>query len=195
MQNCKFNICSKESQKVLVKAFNFRDKSSYSFIFTLYYDHLYRFSAKLYRNTEVHPSDLIQDIFLSVWENKKSDFCSLAHIKNYLFLSVRNHYIKYIEHKKKIDCYSQSLVQNDDYLVSEMVEIEVISKLALMIDTLPEECAKVLRLYMEGYEIKDIAQRLNKSQSTIYNQKTEAISILKRKIPKDFFALIFSMLS
>lgn len=195
MQNGKFNINSEASQGILVKAFNRRDKSAYAFIFTLYYDHLYHFSAKLYQNTDLDAADLIQDIFLGVWENKKNDFCSLAHIKNYLFLSVRNHFRKYLEHKKSVDKYTQSLLQDSDYLISEMVEIEVISKLSLLVDTLPEECGKVLKLYMEGEEMKEIAQRLDKSLSTIYNQKTEAISILKRKLSKDFFSLILSILN
>lgn len=195
MLNGKFDTNSEVNQKILVKGFNRRDKSAYAFIFTLYYDHLYHFSVKLYRNTEVDAADMIQDIFLGIWENKKDDFCSLAHIKNYLFLSIRNHFRKYIEHKKNVDKYTQSLIQDQDYFISEMVEVEVISKLSLMIDTLPEECGKVLKLYMEGSEMKDIALQLNKSQSTVYNQKTEAISILKRKISKDMFLLTISILS
>lgn len=195
MQYNKFDISNELSQKILVKAFNHRDKSAYAFIFTLYYDHLYHFSIKLYRNTDVDAADMIQDIFLSVWENKKNDFSSLLHIKNYLFLSIRNHFRKHLEHKKNIDKYTQSLMHDNDHLISEMVEVEVISKLSLLVDALPEECGKVLKLYMEGEEMKDIAQQLNKSLSTIYNQKTEAISILKRKFPKDFFLLIINILN
>lgn len=193
MMKQEFNILSEKSQEKLIESFNLRDEDAYAYVYTLYYDNLYYFASNLYGGTEVDSSDLVHDIFLSLWENKKTDFCSLPHIKSYLFLSVRNRYRKYWEHKKHIDKYVLRAMNDDSYFISEMVEVEVISRLSMMIDILPTECAKVLKLYVEGMDIKEIAELLGKSSSTVYNQKNEAIAILKKKLPKEFYSLIITI--
>lgn len=190
-----FNIESEKSQKNLVPLFNTRDEDAYVFVYELYYPQLYLFANKLYAETEVDAADVIHDVFTYIWSNKSTKFNSLAHIKGYLFLSIRNSYRTYIDHRKYIDTYNSEILKDDDYVVSQMIEIDVVSKLSLMLDILPEECAKVMRLYLEGMEMKDISKTLGKSLSTVYNQKTEAISILKKKFPKELLSVLIAILN
>jgi DNA-directed RNA polymerase specialized sigma24 family protein len=49
-------------------------------------------------------------------------------------------------------------------------------------EMLPAECAKIFRLHIEEWEVKEIADRLGKAPSTVYAQKQKAITILKRKL-------------
>ena len=43
---------------------------------------------------------------------------------------------------------------------------------------------------MEGWDIKDIAEKLDKSPSTIYTQRQEIIVILKKLMKRELFSLI-----
>lgn len=49
---------------------------------------------------------------------------------------------------------------------------------------LPENCAQVLNLYLSGYEMEEIACKLNLSLQTVYNTKSMAIRLLKEKFGK-----------
>lgn len=185
----KFSVHNELSQQHLVERFNSKDSDAFTYMYSLFYDSIHMFSSSVYRNTNVDVSDIVQDIFISVWKSSTS-FNSLSHIKGYLYLSVRNYYRKYIEHQKIVDRYVDDYSKNNDYFVTEMVEVEVISKLSLMVDTLPTESARVLKLYLDGLDIGEIAEKLNKSQSTIYNQKNEGINTLRKKINKNLISIL-----
>ena len=49
---------------------------------------------------------------------------------------------------------------------------------------------KILKLYLEGWDIKDIAEKLGKSPSTIYTQRQEIIMILKKLMKRELFSFI-----
>jgi RNA polymerase sigma-70 factor (ECF subfamily) len=73
-----------------------------------------------------------------------------------------------------------------------IAENEILSVLSSSLDLLPTECAKVFKLCLDGWEIKEIADQLGKSESTVYKQKKEAITILRKKLSKDklFFLIL-----
>ena len=185
----KFSIHSETSQNYLIERFNSKDSDAFTFIYDLFYDSIHMFSSSVYSGSTMDVSDIVQDIFISIW-NSNTHFNSLSHIKGYLYLSVRNYYRKYIEHQKIIDKYVDDYKNNSDYFISEMVEVELVSKLMLIIDTLPKESARVLKLYIQGLDVNEIAEKLNKSHSTVYNQKNEAINILKRKFGKKIIFIL-----
>lgn len=189
-----YNISTPEGVDLLLYDFNRRDEYAYSFVYTLFYDELHYFSAKVYKDTEIVASDLIQDIFMKVWERKQTTFNTLIHIKGYMYISIRNSFREYLSHKKQIEKYTDVLKNGDDIYSSNIIETETILQLSNAIDLLPSECSKVLRLYLEGFDTKTIAIKLNKSVRTVYNQKNEAINILKIKFSNKILSLIISAL-
>lgn len=182
MNLSKSEIVGFNSEDEVIKCFNRRTTDAFSYIYMMYYDALYMFTAKLYVGTEIEAEDVVQDIFLSVWTNKNTVFESLLHIKRYLYLSVRNHFLKYSEHQKSVLKYNKSVKKED--FVSEMIEVEVVSKLSTMIDTLPKDSAAILKMYIEGMDVKEIAKKIDRTERTVYNQKREALQILKEKFSK-----------
>lgn len=152
------------------------------------------FASNLYRNTTCTPDDVVQDIFLSLWENKKQKFDDFINIKAYLFVSIKNRFKDYCKHQKHIDHHAKLTLNNSDYLVSQMVEAEVFSFIEDAVGLLPEECRKVFMEYLNGLDVKEIAQKLNKSEYTVYKQRKTAIDILKTKLPKDKMLLIMLLI-
>ncbi len=190
----RYNIDSEAGEVRLINDFNKRKSGAYDFVYNLYFNHLYAFSRRLFYDTEVDVTDLIHDIFVSLLENRETNFNTLIHLKGYLFLSIRNSHKRYILRKSTAARYNQSVSSEPDYLTSQMVEIEVISQVSMMINTLPEQCAEVLSLFVQGYDIKEIAEKLGKSHSTVYNQKNRGIEILKERFKNSpIIAIILSL--
>lgn len=94
-----------EEETVLLSNFNDRIEEDFGKVYSLFYNDLFYFAAKLYRNTEVEPRDAIQDVFLSLWQSKSLRFERLIDIKAYLFVSLRNNFRSFILHHKYVRFY------------------------------------------------------------------------------------------
>ncbi|MEG0499680.1 MAG: sigma-70 family RNA polymerase sigma factor [Rikenellaceae bacterium] len=178
----------------LLNLFNNRDVTAFSRIYTLYYDDLYYFAQSLYSQSEISADDVVQDVFLGLWEATKNKFETLLSIKAFLVISIKNRFKNYLDHRKSIDKHTKAILSEDDYFVTQIVETEFVSLLRNASELLPEECAKVFIEYLNGFDVKEIAERLHKSEFTVYKQKTKAISILKTKLSKDKLLIIMLML-
>lgn len=178
---------------VLLKQFNTRNAVAFGRIYSLLYDEIFHYASKLYRNTEIYAGDVVQDIFIKIWQDRKQEFKTIINIRAYIYVAVRNNFKDYLIHKKCIDKYNESLVFDNDLFVIEIAEGRLLSIIDQAMDVLPKDCAEVLKYYLEGWQIKDIAILLNKPERTVYNKKYETIEILKKKLPKSKIYIIFLM--
>lgn len=174
--------------------FNDRDSEAFGEIYSLLYKELYYFINSLYKNTVIQPEDIIQDLFFQIWDDKKRKFTSISHLRAFMFVVIKNGYKQHYNHQKFVDKVHHAISADDDYMIFRAAEAEIFSALPPILDMLPEECAKSLKLSLEGWEVKDIAEKLGKQPSTIYNQRKEAISILRKKLSKDMLIVILSLL-
>lgn len=179
---------------LLLNKFNNRDSVAFGAIYNMFYDDLFFYTSRIYRGTEISAYDIIQDIFINLWEMKHQTFSGLNNIKAYLFVCIKNNFKDYLKHQKSKDKYKLNATINDDLFVAEIIEMEVFSFLNDAVEALPSECCKVIRSYLDGYETKEIAKKLNKTESTIYNQKKTAIDLLRKNLPKDKLLIIFLLL-
>lgn len=187
-------IQNNDTETLLLKRFNNRDVDAFSEIYLHYYDDLFYFASSLYSNTEVCADDVVQDVFLKLWELGRMNFPSMISLKAYLVISIKNRFKNYLDHRKHIEKHSKMLLLDEEYFITRVVETEFVSLFRSAVALLPEECAKVFTEYMNGLDVKEIAKKLNKSEHTVYKQKDRAIAILKTKLPKDKMLLIMLLL-
>lgn len=173
----------------LVLLFNDRDPEAFCELYRMLYKEFIYFTSKYLSTPELNPNDVVHDVLIHIWQHEKNNFESIEHIKAYVMASLRNKCKDILLRSKSINQYRQSML-SDDYAVSAIVETETFSIIDHALDILPEECAKVFKLHLDGWNVNDIAEKLNKSKSTVYAQRNEAISLLKRKLPGDKFILI-----
>lgn len=185
----------KLDESLLLKKFNSRDSTAFSEVYSCFYNRLFHYTSKLYTGTEVVPCDKIQDLFLKLWENKNTKFVSLSHIKSYLYLSIQNSFREYLSHNTHIRKYAEKVGIDSDFYVTEMIETETMSILNSCINQLPDDCGIVIKLYIEGWDVKDISEQLGIPQSTIYRKKEKAISILSDKMPKKIVLFMINILN
>ena len=80
-------------------------------IFKEYYGSLCYFASRFLKDEEVI-EDLVQDVFITLLE-KKMFFQSEVHLKNFLYLSIRNSCLNYIRSTRSKDRYIASLAYEE----------------------------------------------------------------------------------
>lgn len=185
----------KYNEELILKSFNRGGKKAFEEIYSLFYKELVLYAHSLYKDTDVECEDVIQNIFLSLLERGSFHFDSLAKLKGYFFVAIKYQFRTYCKSKFNtrtisIEDINSEKISNDDYFLLKSVEAEIFSYIPDLYSLLPSNCAETIRLLLEGYSIKDIANKLNKPVTTIYSQREKAISILKKSKNHNLLLLI-----
>ena len=181
-----------------------QDRLAFENMYTAYYSRMKRFAQEYVIHAE-DAENIVQDIFLELWENKL--FLS-AHINifSFLFTAVKNRCIDFLrhqaivqktadklqeEHQKMFQMKQHALELLDEKIFSE-TDIEKIVQKA--IDSLPERCREIFIMNkMEGKKQKDIAETLHISINTVESQMAIAYRKLREAL-KDYLPLLFLLL-
>lgn len=177
-------------KSLLLKDFNNRDTHAFSYVYNHNYKEFHLYASSLYVGTTVESKDAVQDVFLHIWKNDTITFNELINIKAYVIIMLKNRYKNYLQH---LDCerrYNENLNLVDDNFDIDILENRLYTMADEILSLIPKESAEILRLYIEGWKPEEIATKLNKPIQTIYNKKSEAISILRRKTTKNQFLIM-----
>lgn len=164
-------------------------------VFKEYYAPLCYFAAR-YVTGETAVEDLVQDLFASLLE-KKQYFQSELHLKNYLYISVKNACLNTIRKGNSKERYvlaGEKENRVEESFVQNIVATEVYKELAAAVAALPAECRKVFEAcYFEGLDNDAAAQKLGISIFTVKAQKARGKKILKESL-RDLFPLLALLL-
>ncbi len=169
-----------ECDSLLLRRFNRREPEAFGRIYSLFYDGLHLYGHLLFGKTDVDVKDVLQDIFLALWLSD-TQFDSLTKLKGYLVIAMKNHYrshMRHLAHEMEYD-REMSLEPGGN---AESLRPGLRRHLLELLSLLPEECARVMGYYIDGYRPEEIARVLDKSIQTIYNTKQRAISLLRRRL-------------
>lgn len=90
--------------------------------------------------------------------------------------------------------YHQSQETIERSHLHEMIRAEVIRDLHRVMETLPGQCQKVIRLsYLEGLNNAEIAQQLSLSVQTVKNHKLRGLAILRKSLKPDQLTFLMSV--
>lgn len=126
--------------------------------------------------------DVVQEVFVKLW-NKKDEISAILNVKAYLFRSVINTSITYLENNKnKIrtdDFRIESQVTTDSGIMAKELE----NKIQKALNGLPPKCKAIFVLSrFEGLKNKEIAEHLNISLKTVENQMGIALKKMKEDL-------------
>lgn len=181
------------SDNDLYLLFKKADAAAYTVIYNRYFDVLYLHAYSKLKDTD-EAKDLIQEIFVSLW-NKKETVNISTSLKSYLYVSVRNKVLDYISHQQIANRYADSLqafIDKGNCITDHLVRERLLSKIIdHQIAQLPEKMRVIFEMSRkEVLSHKQIAQRLNLSEDTVKKQVANAVKILRNKLGINFF-LIF----
>ncbi|WP_262707319.1 RNA polymerase sigma-70 factor [Flagellimonas marinaquae] len=139
--------------------------------------------------------DVVQEVFVKIWEDK-IEFINENTIKSYLYTSVRNRSLDYLRsnsYRKTFPLTTKKLkeLETEPFFLREIVVVETSDIIENAINTLPEKCAKIIRLSAKGLTNANIAEKLGLSVNTVKTQKKIAFKRLKPILKEHFFLITF----
>lgn len=132
--------------------------------------------------------DLVQDIFLWLWERRES--LQVTHVKSFLTAAARYQVANYIRHRKIQEKYIEQVINTEsDYEDSVQAQLEakeLKNIIRICTDELPLRCREIYFLSREKqWSNKEIATHLEIAEKTVENQITRALRQLRFELKKD----------
>ena len=173
-------------------------ETAFDQIFTHFYSPLCFFANRILLDDKTATEDIVQEIMLKLWE-KRSDFEAFDAVKSFLYVSVRNACFNLLDKQKvkqkHYDHITTSNILAEETILQTIVQAEVVRQIAAVVDTLPGQCRKVIRMiYEEGMKPKKIADELGITVSTVNNQKKRGLSLLKDRMSDQDFSVAVLLL-
>jgi len=166
---------------VLKINFKHKNKNEFEILFNSFYPALCSFASSL-NIKQVVSEDIVQEVFISLWENLEN-FDNEKSVKSYLYTSVKNKCINYLEHEKVIQKHKKfEKIENEIPYSNQIIEEETHRLIYNAINELPASCKNVLLFSINGLKNAEIAEELNISVNTVKTQKKIAYKQLKIKL-------------
>ncbi len=176
-------------------------KSDFEKLYKLYYPKMFAF-AKNYVPANEDAENIVQDVFLTLWERKEEIEISFT-LTTYLFTLVKNRCLNFLRHKLIEEEYNSQMkkelgfklyaLEVFDYSYQSEEELQEIIRRAL--DALPERCREVfIKSRIEGLKYKEISDELGISVNTVEKQIVTALRKL-RVVLKDYLPLLLFLVN
>lgn len=165
------------------------DLRAFELLFESSFKGLHNYATDMLKSSP-DAEEIVQDVFFQVWEKRETIFIHTS-VKAYLFRSVHNHCLNFIQHRKSTEksvefihgeegqSHASSLV-NTEYALDQMIAADLEHEVETAINSLPQQCREVFYLSrFENLKIREVATRLNVSESTVKTQLYRALEKLR----------------
>jgi len=184
-----------KQEKAAIISLKSGDFESFDQLFNKYGKRLYGFAIGYLKSHE-DAEELVQDIFVKVWENR-SELDENQSFNSYLFTIAKNTILNHFRKKAHQQSYIEYIKQHTKLIHTKTEEDIIFSDLDVqakkIIDKLPSRRREIFLLSREqGYNNEEIAQRLNISKKTVENQITHALKFIREQLgKKNLIPLLF----
>lgn len=174
-------------------------QTAFDTLFRMFHPALCFFARRL--TVSLYPGEaeeIVLDSFLKLWQ-RRSNFSSLSSVKAFLYIATRNACLNNLDkeevrHRKHVQ-YLYSADDVEDTVVEEIIYTEVLREVSYVIESLPAQCRRIIKMaYEEGLTTKEIATALNITVSTVNNQKSRGVRLLKKRLSNNGFAFLLTFL-
>lgn len=175
------------SDKLLLQQLQNDDTTAFDALYDKYWGLVYTAAYKRLRDAN-YAKDITQDIFLQLWNRRHE-----LHIENltaYLYTSVRNNVLKWMEKEQRITPISDLMEQSaKDRADASVLRKEFMRKYENLINTLTPSQQQIFRMrYQQELSTAEIAEKLNISRKTVQNQLGKSAANLRELLGTAFFA-------
>jgi RNA polymerase sigma-70 factor (ECF subfamily) len=172
------------------EAFRRGDEVGFDRAFQTYFKAIHFFVNAFLKDTEA-AADIAEECFLKLWM-VRDQIGDEKHLRNWLYKTARHHCLRWRErqnNKQQAEKAIQLISEREEQAISEhMIRAETIRQMREAMEQLPAQCRQVFyKLYVEGKSVKETAQEMQVTESTVYNQKARGIKLLRLKM--DFVLL------
>jgi RNA polymerase sigma-70 factor (ECF subfamily) len=181
---------------------------AFELLFKRLYPRLREFAEKVVKDEDI-AEDIVQEVFIKVWEKRKK--IDALNIDAFFFRVLKNHCITHIKHLRVIEniqtkvsilkeaeeLYRIDFLRNEPYI---LIEKELEKEIEKTLSELPEKCREVfLMSRMDGLKNREIAEKLQINIKNVERHITRALRTFRThfgdKIPIYLIILVISQLS
>jgi RNA polymerase sigma-70 factor (ECF subfamily) len=138
--------------------------------------------------------DIVQNVFLRVWEQRKKLNSSL-NLNNFLYKSIYNEFIDHYRKIKLLTPLEEEHIKQLNTIVSEQKASEIDRLVELVkqeIENLPPKCKSVFTMgKLEGLTYVEIAEHQQVSIRTVEMHMSRAFEIIRKKIGDKTNTILF----
>jgi len=158
------------------------DEVAFKELYYVHYKELFRFAKTFLQRKEI-VEEALQDVFTKIWINR-SGLYNIQNIRVYLFKSVKNKCLDYLEKENLLNHFELDEVKVNIGHLSRtpediLVSAEMLAHINETLQALPTKCKIIFQLVKEeNLRYKEVADILDISLKTVENQ----IGIALKKI-------------
>lgn len=166
------------------------DIAAFDEIYRRYAEPLYKFAWTILKD-EAECTDVIQDIFVWLWENRSR--AKISFIKSYLFAAVKLNLADHIrKSNRRAEIVAHAPKQDEIFEEYELELKELKFLIREFVAALPERAREIFELSRNQYlSNKQIAEKLGISEKTVENQMTIILKKLRVNLGKNAFWSVF----
>lgn len=181
------------------------DPQAYREVFRVLYPRLKAY-CKLFIQKENQAEDIIQDVFITLWERRKLIKADKS-VESWIFVMTRNRCLNWLKRNKLEDedfevedlkrkdlqyLYQLDFINREEKSLEEMLG----ESLRQAIDTLPAKMKSVLiACKIEGRKQKEVAQAMGISLKMVEKHLASAKKRLRRKLLQEYTRFLYLMSS
>ena len=163
------------------------DHTAFTEIYNRYSGDLYLF-VFFYVKDEELTQDVLQHIFMSLWENRRQINIKTS-FKNFLLVAAKNHVLNQIRAQRiRLRFVSDRVAEGQGSMATpeEIFEQDEVNRiLELAISDLRHDLKReILRLRREGLSNKDVAKQLNVPENTVKTYYAQTLKTLREHFKK-----------
>jgi RNA polymerase sigma-70 factor (ECF subfamily) len=178
------------SDNILAARIRQNDKNAFKTLYDRYSRKIYFFSLK-HLNNASEAEELVQSVFINVWENRRSLNPDNS-VKSYIYKAAVNYIINYLRKKTIRAGYIESeLNKSDKYsdITYEQVFFQDLeSSINSIVGTLPAQQQKIFSLGRTGgLSHEEIARRMGLSIRTVENQMYRSVQLIRKILREKYY--------
>jgi RNA polymerase sigma-70 factor (ECF subfamily) len=168
------------------------DMEAFETIFRAYYQSLCLFSLRYLKRTDL-AEEIVQDIFVTIWD-KRSSLQLETSLKSYLYRSVHNNSLKFLQHQKVVEKHAQHLMDRKEQFYYEPVNNLQVAEVTKLLEnafaSMPRKTREIFELSRdEGLKYAEIAEKLEISIKTVEAHMGNALKILRENL-KEYLSIV-----
>jgi len=161
------------------------DIGQFESLFRSSYVSLVRYAKTLIKDHDT-AEEIVQDLFFRLWQDKEKLNIESS-LNGYLFRSVHNKCLHFIEHNRVVDRYAEEMSYRQPEKQESPSDIlqyrELQARIAKILERLPERCGQIFYMSrFEGLKYNEIAEKLSVSVKTVESNMGRALKEFRKEL-------------
>jgi len=161
------------------------DKGQFESLFRSSYVSLVRYAMTIIKDHD-SAEEIVQELFFRLWQDKEKIKIESS-LNGYLFRSVHNRCLHFIDHARVVDRHAEEVSHNQPDSAENPSEIllhkELQERIAGVLEKLPERCGKIFCMSrFEGLKYSEIAEKLAVSVKTVESNMGRALKEFRKEL-------------